>query len=81
LADRARRELIGIAMINGGTGCAVPFGGTRGVLDTYLLAYAIPTTGDPMVLDMASPEIPFVSIQPHNLLDETTACAILSTGI
>jgi LDH2 family malate/lactate/ureidoglycolate dehydrogenase len=77
----ARRDLIGIAMFNGGTGCAVPFGGTRGVLGTNPLAYAIPTAGDPMVLDMATTEIPFVSIQPHNLLDAATACAILFTSI
>jgi LDH2 family malate/lactate/ureidoglycolate dehydrogenase len=59
----ARRDLIGIAMFNGGTGCAVPFGGTRGVLGTNPLAYAIPTAADPMVLDMATTEIPFFEIK------------------
>ena len=59
----ARRDLIGIAMFNGGTGCTVPFGGTRGVLGTNPLAYAIPTAGDPMVLDMATTEIPFFEIK------------------
>jgi len=59
----ARRDLIGIAMFNGGTGCAVPFGGTRGVLGTNPLAYAIPTAGDPIVLDMATTEIPFFEIK------------------
>ena len=59
----ARRDLIGIAMFNGSTGCMVPFGGTRGVLGTNPLAYAIPTAGDPMVLDMATTEIPFFEIK------------------
>lgn len=59
----ARRDLIGIAMFNGGTGCTVPFGGTRGVLGTNPLAYAIPSAGDPMVLDMATTEIPFFEIK------------------
>jgi LDH2 family malate/lactate/ureidoglycolate dehydrogenase len=59
----ARRDLIGLAMFNGGTGCSVPFGGTRGVLGTNPLAYAIPTAGDPMVLDMATTEIPFFEIK------------------
>jgi LDH2 family malate/lactate/ureidoglycolate dehydrogenase len=58
-----RGDLIGIAMFNGGTGCNVPFGGTRGVLGTNPLAYAIPTAGDPMVLDMATTEIPFFEIK------------------
>jgi LDH2 family malate/lactate/ureidoglycolate dehydrogenase len=59
----ARRDLIGIAMFNGGTGCMVPFGGTRGVLGTNPMAYAIPTAGDPVVLDMATTEIPFFEIK------------------
>jgi LDH2 family malate/lactate/ureidoglycolate dehydrogenase len=59
----ARRDLIGIAMFNGGTGCTVPFGGTRGVLGTNPLAYAIPTAADPIVLDMATSEIPFFEIK------------------
>lgn len=59
----ARRDLLGIAMFNGGTGCTVPFGGTRGVLGTNPMAYAIPTAGDPVVLDMATTEIPFFEIK------------------
>lgn len=58
-----RRDLVGIAMFNGGTGCTVPFGGTRGVLGTNPMAYAIPTDGDPVVLDMATTEIPFFEIK------------------
>lgn len=59
----AKRDLIGIAMFNGGTKCAVPFGGTRGVLGTNPLAYAIPTLTQPIVLDMATTEIPFFEIK------------------
>ncbi|BBO69308.1 hypothetical protein DSCA_32380 [Desulfosarcina alkanivorans] len=59
----ARRDLIGIALFNGGTGCTVPFGGTRGVLGTNPMAYAIPTADDPVCLDMATTEIPFFEIK------------------
>lgn len=59
----AKRDLIGIAMFNGGTQCAVPFGGTRGVFGTNPLAYAIPTLTQPIVLDMATTEIPFFEIK------------------
>lgn len=72
----ARHDMIGVAMFNGGTGCMVPFGGTRGVLGTNPLAYAIPTAGKPVVLDMATTQIPFFDIKnakakgiplPHNV--------------
>lgn len=59
----ARRDLIGLAMFNGGTGCLVPFGATRGLLGTNPLAYAIPSADDPMVLDMATTEIPYFEIK------------------
>lgn len=59
----AGRDLIGIAMFNGGTGCTVPFGGTRGVFGTLPLTYAIPTAGAPVTLDMAMTEIPFFQIK------------------
>jgi LDH2 family malate/lactate/ureidoglycolate dehydrogenase len=59
----ARRELIGLAMFNGGTRCTVPYGGTRGVFGTLPLAYAIPTEDRPIILDMALTEIPFFQIK------------------
>jgi LDH2 family malate/lactate/ureidoglycolate dehydrogenase len=59
----AKRDLIGIAMFNGGTECCVPYGGTRGVLGTNPLAYAIPCDGQPVVLDMATTEIPFFEVE------------------
>jgi LDH2 family malate/lactate/ureidoglycolate dehydrogenase len=59
----ARRDLIGIAMFDGGTGCTVPFGGTRGVFGTLPLAYAVPTEDEPVALDMAMTEIPFFQIK------------------
>jgi len=58
----ARRDLIGVAMFDGGTECTVPFGGTRGVFGTLPLAYAVPTTGEPITLDMAMTEIPYFQI-------------------
>jgi ureidoglycolate dehydrogenase (NAD+) len=59
----ARRDLIGISMFNGGTECCVPYGGTRGVLGTNPLAYAIPTAEQPIILDMAATEIPFFEVK------------------
>jgi LDH2 family malate/lactate/ureidoglycolate dehydrogenase len=59
----ARRDLIGIAMFNGGTQCCVPFGGRTGVFGTNPLAYAIPTETDPVALDMAGTEIPFFEVK------------------
>jgi ureidoglycolate dehydrogenase (NAD+) len=58
----ARRELIGVAMFNGGTRCMVPYGGTLGVFGTLPLAYAVPTADKPLILDMAMSEIPFFQI-------------------
>ncbi len=58
----AGRDLIGVAMFDGGTGCTVPFGGTKGVFGTLPLAYAIPTTDQPITLDMAMTEIPYFQI-------------------
>ena len=59
----ARRDLIGLAMFNGGVGSCVPHGGKRGVLGTNPLNYAIPTADKPMVLDMATTEIPFIDLK------------------
>ena len=59
----ARRDLIGISMFNGGTECCVPFGARKGVLGTNPLAYAIPTLADPLILDMATTEIPFFEVK------------------
>ena len=59
----AKRDLIGISMFNGGTECCVPYGGTRGVLGTNPFAYAIPTAETPMILDMATTEIPFFEVK------------------
>lgn len=59
----AGRDLIGIAMFDGGTRCTVPHGGTRGVFGTLPLAYAVPTAGAPVTLDMAMTEIPFFQIK------------------
>jgi LDH2 family malate/lactate/ureidoglycolate dehydrogenase len=59
----ARRNLIGLAMFNGGTECCVPYGGRRGVLGTNPMAYAIPTLSDPVLMDMATTEIPFFEVK------------------
>ena len=59
----ARRNLIGLAMFNGGVNCSVPFGGTSGFFGTLPLAYAIPTADEPVIADMATTEIPFFQIK------------------
>lgn len=58
----AERDLIGVAMFDGGTGCTVPYGGTKGVFGTLPLAYAVPTADRPITLDMAMTEIPYFQI-------------------
>lgn len=57
------RDLIGIAFFNGGAACCVPHGGRRGLFGTNPMAYAIPTEGRPLCLDMATTEIPFFDVR------------------
>lgn len=59
----ARRGLMGLALFNGGTECCVPFGARQGVLGTNPMAYAIPTLTDPVLMDMATTEIPFFDVK------------------
>jgi ureidoglycolate dehydrogenase (NAD+) len=59
----ARRDMIGICMFNGGTECSVPYGGRCGVMGTNPMAYAIPTATHPIILDMATTEIPYFEIE------------------
>lgn len=59
----AQRDLIGIAMFNGGTQCCVPVGGCKGVLGTNPLCYAVPTAKDPLLLDMSTTEVPFFDVR------------------
>ena len=59
----AGRDLIGIAMFNGGTECCVPPGAKKGVIGTNPIAYAVPTQDDPMLLDMATTEIPYFDVK------------------
>ena len=59
----AKRDLIGIAMFNGGTECCVPHGARRGVLGTNPLCYAVPTAKEPILLDMSTTEVPFFDVR------------------
>ncbi|MDJ0781799.1 MAG: Ldh family oxidoreductase [Desulfosarcinaceae bacterium] len=59
----AARDLIGIALFNGGAACCVPYGGRKGLFGTNPVAYAIPTSGAPLCLDMATTEIPFFDVR------------------
>ena len=62
-AELAKRDMIAICMFNGGTECCVPHGARKGVLGTNPIAYAIPTATDPILLDMATTEIPFFELK------------------
>lgn len=52
----ANEGLFGFAMVNSSRHghFVAPFGGTEGRLATNPLSYAVPTTGDPIVLDMST---------------------------
>ena len=77
----AKRNLICIGMFNGGTECCVPYGAKRGVLGTNPLAYAVPTDADPIILDMATTEIPFFEVKQAKEKDQALpANAALGTN-
>ncbi len=61
-SELAKRDIISIAMFNGGTECCVPHGAKRGVMGTNPMAYAIPTKTDPIILDMATTELPYFDL-------------------
>lgn len=57
-----QRDMISIFMYNGGPTGVIPFGGTRGIFGTNPISYAIPTNKEPIIVDMATSEIPFFEI-------------------
>ena len=58
-----KRDLIGLCFFNGGPGSVVPYGGTTGIFGTNPLSYAIPTNDKPIIVDMATSEIPFFELK------------------
>lgn len=59
----AKRGLVAVAVCNGGPNAVVPFNGTKGVLGTNPMAYAIPgQNGEIHCVDMATSEIPYFEI-------------------
>jgi len=58
----AKRDLISIVIFNGGPNGVIPFGGTKGIFGTNPIAYSIPTENKPVIVDMATSEIPFFEI-------------------
>jgi L-2-hydroxycarboxylate dehydrogenase (NAD+) len=58
----AKRNIIGIALCNGGPEGVVPDGAIQGVLGTNPISYAIPTTDYPIVADFATSQIPFFRV-------------------
>jgi ureidoglycolate dehydrogenase (NAD+) len=56
------RGFIAVFAWNGGSYTTVPYGGREPFFGTNPIAYGIPTQGDPIILDMATSEIPFVSL-------------------
>ncbi|MFC1627235.1 Ldh family oxidoreductase [Patescibacteria group bacterium] len=58
-----KRNLIGICMFNGGPRAVVPYMGTQGTFGTNPISYAIPTKAEPIIVDMASSEIPMFELR------------------
>ncbi len=58
-----QRDMISIFMYNGGPTGVVPFGGTRGIFGTNPISYGVPTSTEPIIVDMATSEIPFFEIK------------------
>jgi ureidoglycolate dehydrogenase (NAD+) len=56
------RGFIAIFAWNGGSYTTVPYGSREPFFGTNPIAYGIPTQGEPIILDMATSEIPFVSL-------------------
>jgi LDH2 family malate/lactate/ureidoglycolate dehydrogenase len=61
-SELAKRNMIGLCMFNGGTECCVPPGAKQGVMGTNPMAYGVPTENGPILLDMATTEIPFFEL-------------------
>ncbi|HAT03268.1 MAG TPA: hypothetical protein DCS29_00615 [Candidatus Magasanikbacteria bacterium] len=51
-----RHDLVGLVFHNGGGSLVAPYGGIDPVISTNPIGYAIPTTADPIVADMAVSE-------------------------
>ncbi len=62
-----QRDMISIFMYNGGPTSVVPFGGTQGIFGTNPISYAVPTSTEPIIVDMATSEIPFFEIKETKL--------------
>lgn len=62
-----QRDMISIFMYNGGPTGVVPFGGTQGIFGTNPISYAVPTSTEPIIVDMATSEIPFFEIKNTKL--------------
>ncbi len=58
-----KRDMIGICFFNGGPDGVVPYGGTKGIFGTNPISYAIPTADRPIIVDMATSEIPYFEIK------------------
>lgn len=59
----AHRDLISICIFNGGPEAVVPFGGTKGIFGTNPISYAVPTKDKPIIVDMATSDVPFFELR------------------
>lgn len=62
VARPAMENCIAIFAWNGGSYTTVPYGGREPFFGTNPMAYAIPTSSRPILLDMATSEIPFMNL-------------------
>lgn len=60
--DPPGRGFLVVFMWNGGSYTTAPFGSRQPFFGTNPIAYGIPTVGEPIILDMSTSEIPFVSL-------------------
>ena len=58
-----KRDLISLCFFNGGPDGVIPYKGTKGIFGTNPLSYAIPTTDKPIIVDMATSNIPYFEIR------------------
>ena len=62
LLDIPNHDCIGMFVWNGGAYTTVPFGSTEPFFGTNPIAYALPTSEEPVLLDMSTSEIPFMNL-------------------
>jgi len=61
--ELTKRNMIGLCFFNGGPLAVIPHNGTKGLFGTNPMSYAIPTENEPILIDMATSEIPYFELK------------------